>query len=801
MFEDSQSTLMTNSRTVNNSQVEGGSFDFKKVFLKIVHHWLLFVVSILLFLLLSLLYARYSSADWHVYSKIMVDDSKNSSASALGGSSNANLSSLFDVKSNADNELQILKSRSLATSLVKQMRLNMRMYSIREFQKVEVYDEFPYNVNVDYKTDTLQQQTYLIEPLSSNTYRISNKTEKVSIQASYGQKVNLPQYTVSLSPLNPSKKITASYYIYIESVDAAIANFSKSFSAALSDKQATAIDISINYPNPKKGEAILNEFMNLYLLKNLQKKVLIADSTMKFINERIAVVGNELNNVEQKFEQYKQKNNIANITEQSKALVTSSSEYYDKLNQQQIQLSIINDLESYLNDPKNKKIIPSSLTLQSDNSFGQSVNAYNELLISRDKAELSYTADHPVVLNLDIQINNARLNLLKNIETYKKSLRIIISQLKQQNGNLNGQLGQLPAKERFYLDLSRQQNLKQELYLYLLQKREETAISKTSTISSSTIIDYAKSDFNPYKPNRPLIYLIGVVLGIIVPSLYLITKEALSIKIIAKADILNGTKASIIGEITHSTEGKNLVSGANSRSILAEHFRSLRTNLKFVLDTSKTNVLLFTSSMGGEGKSFLSLNLGSSLALTGKKVVFLELDLRKPKLSESIGLNNAYGFTNYAVSSSADADLSQLLKPTGFDDNCFIIPSGPIPPNPTELLSSEKLHILIEQLKKQFDYIIIDCAPIGLVTDALILSSYADLTLYVIRQNYTYNSQLNIINDLMANNKVKNIYLIVNDINMKSEDYLGYVQSQGYGDYIKKDKENASIWSKLFKRT
>jgi len=420
--------------------------------------------------------------------------------------------------------------------------------------------------------------------------------------------------------------------------------------------------------------------------------------------------------------------------------------------------------------------------------------------MERERASRDYTDSNPIIQTFNQQLNTTRTNILSSLETYKASLNTAKNQLEKQNQSFTNALKDIPSKQRIYLDFARQQQLKQELYLFLLQKRYETAISRTSTISSSRIIDSAKSDFSPYEPKRSVMYLTGLIIGLILPGIYLFIKELLSIRIKTKADIEKLTKISVIGEISHNDEEKNLVVANNSRSVISEQFRSLRTNLQYAIDTSKANVLLFTSSMSGEGKSFLSLNLGSALALTGKKVIFLELDLRKPKLSENIGLDNSNGFTNYVISKSTD--LSSIIKQTWFNENCYLISSGPIPPNPSELLLSDKLEAMIVKLKQEYDYVIIDCAPIGLVTDALLLEKYADITFYVLRQDYTFKSQLNIVNDLKVNKGVKNMYLLVNDIKTQNGGYAAYGQGYGYGygygygEYVQETKKTKKSWFK-----
>jgi len=786
--------MSSNLSSVNNSVQTGttpeeDAIDIKKIVAHLVQNWILFIASIIICIILATLYWYYALPSWHVASKILVVDSKNGPQGGLSGTLSSEMGSLFNAKSSADNEIQVLKSRTLIEKTVASMQLNVKTYLKNGLKNKEIYNDAPFTVKIaSYKVDTVILKKYDVVIISDNEYRISDSEDDIDIKAKFGQTISLPQYNIVLEYV-PGASHAKKYEIAIQSPDGAVAEVTKDFNALLSDKQATTIDLTYTYSHPAKGEAILNKIMELYLVSNLQNEKLIADSTIAFIDSRIILVSNELNNIEKQFEQYKTKNNLANITEQSKSLVSSASNYYDKLAQQEIQLSIINDLEKYLNNPKNKNVIPSSLINPSDQSFGQAINSYNDLLISRDKSSLSYTEDNPVILNYDKQISNSRLNLLRNIATYKKTLQVGKQQLQQKNAGFTGQLNQLPNKERNYLDFSRQQNLKQELFLFLLQKREESAISRNSTISSSRVIDTAKSEFLPFKPKRSIIYIIALFLGVLIPGIYLLFKELLNVRIDSKSDIESITNVPIIGEIGHNSDKQSLVTGTNSRSVISEQFRSLRTNLQFVLDGSKSNVLLFTSSMSGEGKSFLSLNLGSALALTDKKVVFVEMDLRKPKLSESVGLSIDNGYTNYAISEEINYDFKKLLKPLSFNKNCFLISAGPIPPNPAELLINGKLEKLITYLRSEFDYIIMDCAPVGLVTDALMLERHVDLTFFVTRQNFTFKSQLNILNGLIKTQKIESLYIVVNDIKTQKGGYSSY--GQGYYGYgIDSEQDN-----------
>jgi capsular exopolysaccharide synthesis family protein len=312
-------------------------------------------------------------------------------------------------------------------------------------------------------------------------------------------------------------------------------------------------------------------------------------------------------------------------------------------------------------------------------------------------------------------------------------------------------------------------------------------------------LDSAESDEKPFAPKQSLIYLIGLLAGIFLPVTGLSIKEMLNIKINSKSDIEKHTSVPLLGEISRNENKSKLLIYNDFRSIISEEIRAVRTNLKYVTEKGKSNVILFTSSMSGEGKSFISLNLGNSIAMSGKKVVLLELDLRKPRLLKNIGVDNDYGFTNYVISNEEDG-IDNLIKPSTFNENFFFISSGPIPPNPTELLMNDRLKVLIDDLRTKFDYVIIDSAPVGLVSDALIIEEFVDITCYVVRQNYTYKSQLGIVNDLHKSKKAKHLYLIVNDIELKKNSITGY--GHGYGHYgYEAIDDKTSAMASLFSKT
>jgi capsular exopolysaccharide synthesis family protein len=757
---------------------EEGVSELANIVAVIANYWYLFVIGVIVSLIATFCIIQYLPNQWNISSKIIVEDDKNSPSKSLTNGMNADLSSLFDIKSNSDNEVKVLKSRSLLRHVITDLNINIHIFDKNGFRQAEMYDNAPFKVILPEYQELPKASNYNITILNDQAYRLTDQKNDIDIKGTFGTRTQLPGYAITI--IKTAKFKPAGFYkLTIKSLKQAENELAAKFSAVLDDKQATVIDLQLSYDNPKRGEEILQRFMELYLKNNLSKKIRIADSTIKFIDNRLIVVGAELGKVEKNLEEYKVNNKISDINAQSKALVQGANDYQQKLNDNDVQLAVVNDLNKYVSDGNNPQVVPSSL-ITKDMSFGSAINAYNDMLLRKEQLKLSLVETSPIIKNVDQQIEIARTALLASLKNYSNSLKISQAEIKQQNAAIDNKIAEAPVKERVYLDYSRQQSLKQDLYLFLLQKREETAISQTATISNCSILDNAESDEDPFAPKKSLIYAIGLIAGLLIPATGLGVKEILNNRISKKDDVEKHTSVAILGQISRNVNKKKLLIYNEVRSVISEEIRALRTSLKYVTDRGKSNVIMFTSSMSGEGKSFISLNLGNSIAMSGKKVVLLELDLRKPKLLKYIGVDTSYGFTDYVISPDRDC-IDDLIKPSTFNENFYFISSGTIPPNPAEILMSERLKELIDELRINFDYVIIDTAPVGQVSDALIIEEFADITCYVVRQNYTYKSQLGIVNDLQKAKKVKQLYLVVNDIEIKNNGITGY--GYGYGNY------------------
>nr|WP_068888376.1 tyrosine-protein kinase [Pedobacter panaciterrae] len=779
--------------TRSNQLPKDEGLDISKLLPKIIRKWPYILLSVIICLGLSYLYLRYTTPMFRISARVLVNDEKKG-GSALGAAADAlgDLGGLLGTKSTVDNEAEILQTRYLMEQVVEDMHLNITYFKKGRVNDIEIYKS-PFTVQFVAAEDTIKATGFDLELLKNG--KLSLKSGVMDTVVDFNGKVTFPKVGTFIISKTPGQLFSEERYKFsIISVDEKVAGLMNDLNVSVGNKLITVIDLSINHPIPKKGEDILTVLINKYVQGNINDKNEVADSTIKFIRNRLAFISSELGDLEGNIQGFKQKNNLADMTEQSKLLVQNTSSFMNELSKVETQLSILSNLQDYLKDESGNRVLPSSI-LPGDMVFTGLMDKYNALLLDRDRRLLGVTETNPVITNLDKQIKNMRTDMLANLISTKNGLMITKGQLERQMKSAEGQVQQVPATERNYLNLARQQQIKQELYIYLMQKSEETAISKTSNIANSRTIDPPKSEFKPFSPKRSVVALIGLFMGLAIPIGIIYVLDVLNNKINTKEDITEATEVPVLGEISHSDDSANLAVSDNSRSAISEQFRALRTNLSFYLnDSEKTKVILLTSSMSGEGKSFVAINLGNVLAITGKRVLLMELDLRKPGMSAKLNTPNSVGFTNYIVDKNLSA--KDIVKPLSIHEDLFIVSSGPIPPNPAETLLNHRVKDLMDELRSQFDYIIIDAPPIGIITDAQLLEPYADVCLYLVRHKFTLKNQINIVDDLYQTKKMKKVGIVINDIVLS--DSYGYGYGYGYGSYGDEVRKKG-FWKRIFK--
>ncbi len=540
--------------------------------------------------------------------------------------------------------------------------------------------------------------------------------------------------------------------------------------------------ISLKNSSLQRGQDFINQLLEMYNRNTNNDKNEIAQKTAEFIDERIGIISKELGSTEADLESFKRDAGITDLTSEAQIALAGNAEYEKKSVENRTQISLVNDLRKYLRSNE-YEVLPSNVGLQDAALIG-AIERYNEMLVERKRLLRTSTENNPAIVNLDTSIRAMKANVQATLEGTLQGLMITKSNLDREASRYSRRISNAPGQERAYVSIARQQEIKAGLYLMLLQKREENAIALAATANNAKIIDEAIADDIPVSPKHSMIYLIALMLGVGIPVGIIYLIELTKFKIEGRADVEKLTSVPVVGDIP-LTDEKNDKNGSiavfeNKNNLMSETFRNIRTNLQFMLDNDQ-KVILVTSTVSGEGKSFVSSNLAISLSLLGKKVVIVGLDIRKPGLNKVFNLSSKEkGITQYLA--NPEMDLMSLIQQSDVNKNLYILPGGTVPPNPTELLARDGLDKAIEILKKNFDYVILDTAPIGMVTDTLLIGRVADLSAYVCRTDYTHKAEYTLINELYHEKKLPNLCTIINGVDLKRRKY-GYYY--GYGKYGK----------------
>jgi tyrosine-protein kinase Etk/Wzc len=761
--------------------------DLMEVMFVYIRHWKWFVLSVFVFMLIGYFYVKLETPLYKIETDLLIKDNKGSPGGQNDLLKDLNL---FSTEKIIDNEIQILKSDIILEKVATSLKLTTSYINVEGVRKKELYKDIPFEVEL-LKPSAQAYTTILnIQLLNPNEAEVNGRRYTIG----------LPLQTEAGLILIKSKTGIVNLFkfpinVKFNDLDDVVQQYSGKLKIDPASKQATVLIITLEDAIPQRGMDFLNKLIEEYNHAAVEDKNRVASNTLNFIEGRIRVIAEELNSVEKNVEHYKSSNRITDVSEQSQIFLQSVQENDAQLSKILIQLNVLKNLENYLhNNNELSSKLPSMLGIE-DPTLLDLVKQLGETQLRRLSLLQTVPETNPVVKSFTDQINSLKQAIEASVQNLNKGLEITRQQLEAKNNRFESNIKNVPSKERGLLDVMRQQDIKNNLFTYLLQKREETAMSLASGVADSRTINQAKSSKLPVRPVKSVIYLLFFLSGIILPILIIYLKVRLNFKINRRLDIEQFTKAAIIAEIAFSEDKGPLLVVSKPRSMVAEQIRALRTNLQFVLPDPTHKVILFTSSISGEGKSFISLNLGASLAMSGKKVIILELDLRKPKLYSALGVDNISGLSNLLIGKE---NVKDIIKAIPSQSDYYILTSGPIPPNPSELLGNGRLGILIEELKKNFDYIILDAPPVGLVTDAQILGAYADATLFIVRQNYTSKSHIHSIDHLYQSNKFRNLNIILNSIDLKST--YGYGYGYGYGYYQENGSEKRFDFLKLFKK-
>ena len=555
--------------------------------------------------------------------------------------------------------------------------------------------------------------------------------------------------------------------------------YASSLSIAPTSKTTSVVVISLKNTNPRRGRDFINKLLEMYNINANNDKNEVAQKTAEFIDARIGIISKELGSTEQDLENFKRTAGITDLSSEAQIALTGNAEYEKKRVENQTQINLIVDLQKYLQGSE-YEVLPANVGLQDGGLVG-AISRYNEILIERNRLLRTSTESNPAIVNLNTSIRAMRSNVQATLDATLKGLQITKADLDREASRYSRRISDAPTQERQFVSIARQQEIKAGLYLMLLQKREENAITLAATANNAQIIDAAIADDNPVSPKRMMVYLVALFFGMGIPVGIIYLIGLTKFKIEGRADIEKLTSLPVVGDIPLADEKSGSIAVfENKNNLMSETFSNVRTNLQFMLENGK-NVILVTSTISGEGKSFVSSNLAISLSLLGKKVVIVGLDIRKPGLNKVFNIpQKDHGITQFLTNPSMN--LMDLVQPSDINRNLFILPGGAVPPNPTELLARDGLEKAIETLKTNFDYVILDTAPVGMVTDTLLIGRTADLSVYVCRADYTRKAEFTLVNELSENKKLPNLCVAINGLDLQKKKY-GYYY--GYGKYGK----------------
>lgn len=771
-------------------QFETEKIDVSSILRKYLRHWYFFAAGLVICLGAAFLYLRYSTPQYRVSSTLLIKDDKK--GSELAGNSVFSDLGMFQSSKNISNEIEVLRSKDLMHRVLQDLSLYATYYEQGRIKSTEVYGRtLPLKLIIGELDSAAFDKTITLHIKSDNSFELEGEEEEERSLHQFGQEIHKSYGTFTVTA---QTGITDRQQIKIKFHDIRkLANrYHDELTVAPVNKDATVLSISLPHSVPEKAKDIIEKLIEVYNKEAIEDKNLVAANTLDFIDDRLSYLTTELTAVEKDVEEYKRKNQLTNVSAEASLYLERASEYNKQLAEFEIQLDVLESIESYLKGQGEQfELVPSTLNLQDPTLLGL-ITKFNELQMERKRMLRNTPANHPIVQNMTDQLDNLQLNILENLRNIQKGIMITRDNLQASSSRFESRIQQVPSIERELLEISRQQGIKEGLYLYLLQKREESALSLAAAVSSSRVIDSAMAGDEPIKPRKSLIYLLACMLGLSLPIGFLYVKDMLDNKVQELEDVKKATNTPVLGEIAQDSGAEKIVVKKNSRNPVAEMFRLIRTNLQFASLGKENRVILVTSSMSGEGKSFFCLNLAATLALTEKRTIVLDFDLRKPGLSSDVGLFNDRGVTTYLTS---EASSTEVLKAVEVEPNLFVLPSGPVPPNPAELMLLPKIGELIEELKASFDYVIIDSSPVGLVADALSLTNFADSSIYLLRYNYTYKEQLKIIDDIYRQQKLKQPMIVANGARIGGNGY-GY----GYGVYG--DMQEKKSWkSKLKEKT
>ena len=799
----------------NNQQNE--TIDIKKFVIKMLANWYWFALSLLITLCVAYVINRYTDPVYKQSAIVMVQDKDNTLSGGVEGILEEQGILRRTRKKVVENEIGVLSSYTLVKKAITELPdFNISYFSMGRIRTVERYKSCPFEVIIDTNRLNTSSHPVNVRILSDKEYLLEvNENMNVKKKMKFGEWFTNNKFTFCINLTKPffnnDADFSYQYFFIINDINQLTNTYKGKLSLNTTDKKSTLIEVATQGLVPQKEVDFINKLLEVYIRSGLEEKNTIALNTIKFIDEQLMDITDSLEINETKLKDFRQTNKLIDITKEGSFLYEKIDNVQSEKSKLTIKSKYFDYLKKYIIEGKDIKdvMVPSVIDIN-DPMLIKLLSDLNVLYTEKSSYSFASNSKNPAIEMVNYKIENIRKSLLENINNLIQATQISVKDVDSRIALVEAEIEKLPGTEKELINIKRKYNLNDQIYTYLLTKRAESGIAKASNVPDNKVIDNALFENSvQVSPKRSLNYTIAILLGLLIPIIIIIVVDFFNDKILDRNDVESTTKIPILGSIGHNNKNLDFVVFQKPKSSIAESFRTLRTNLQYlhVDEKLKTHVISITSTVSGEGKTFCALNLASIFALSGKKTLILGLDLRKPKLHKDFGIDNSIGVSTYLIGNDV---IDNIIVSTA-QENLSIVPSGPIPPNPAELLESERMHNLMEELKLRYDIIIIDTPPVAIVTDALLISKYTDTNIFVIRQNYSNKSVLKFVNNLYKEHNYKSLDILINDVKVPSYygnrygygyKYGSYSYGYGYGygyGYYDDDEENKP--ESMFKKT
>ena len=773
----------------NNNEKQEEAFDLVGLLLEYLAQWKWFAICIILALSIAYYIIATIVPSYEVSASIFLSDDESAKSSAV--SLNAN-SPLIDTKSFIDEtEIEILKSKNNLIKIVDSLGLAYSYYDVHKLRDYPIYGTNVVRAELD--SVSLKNLTSPIDILVAKenseyvfditTHYGGNKENKKIKTDKLPIKIELSQGTLTLHPSKFTSKIDGTQRINIKNPSWVAAGLSGRINISFARNSSTILRITCSTPIIREGIDIVNTLITFYNQDIIEDKNRSAMQTEAFILDRLVLIAGELQEVEDRLEKYRKANNITDLSAQAQLNLSKKSSSEDQIAGVVAQQKIISSVENLISKQDDYTHIPQVVE---DAQLNAIIDGYNKKVSQLERQKETSTDNNPIVIKMQEDLAREKNRIFQNIQSAKSNLAVKYSSIASIGSQSAGQLANLPPIDKGLQEIFREQQVKVNIYTFLLQKREEIALQKTLATPTARLIDNP-SGTEPVAPRKLSIYGISMLIGFLIPALLIFLRRLIFPIFKDKDDLERVTSVPILGEVCIADKkSSNMVVGENNATPIAEMFRLIRNNIQFASTNNEKKVILVTSSLSGEGKTFIASNIALSFALTGKRTIVVGMDIRRPVLTHLYKLSNDLGVTSFL--SGQVENVNEIISNSGLDVNLDVLPGGPVPPNPNELLLGERMKVMFEQLRAEYDYIIVDSAPIGVVSDSYLIASYVDLELFVVRASYSTKKCIKVMHQAIESGRLPNCYLILNGVNVRSGSYIyrrygyyGYYKKKGYG--------------------